>query len=85
LVDGYDPETKTIYEFLGNYWHGNPKLFSPNGVNICNQKTFGELYQDTFDRLHRLKLFGYKIKYVWEQEWDKFIKKKLSYPSIQTL
>ena len=24
-ADGYDENTKTIYEFHGDYWHGNPK------------------------------------------------------------
>ena len=23
-VDAYDPTTKTVYEFWGDYWHGNP-------------------------------------------------------------
>ena len=25
-VDGYDPETKTVYEFHGCYWHGFPNI-----------------------------------------------------------
>jgi len=27
-VDGFDPDTNTVYEFLGDYWHGNPEVFS---------------------------------------------------------
>jgi hypothetical protein len=73
LVDGYDPLTETIYEFLGDYWHGNPALFLPEKINICNQKTFGELYDKTFARFNILKSMGYKIKYVWENTWDDFI------------
>ena len=25
IVDGFNPNENTIYEFLGDYWHGNPK------------------------------------------------------------
>jgi len=32
-VDGYDVETNTVYEFLGDYWHGNPKIFNLNEIN----------------------------------------------------
>ncbi|MCK5019133.1 MAG: zinc-ribbon domain-containing protein, partial [Candidatus Peribacteraceae bacterium] len=26
-VDGFDPATNTVYEFLGDYWHGNPEVY----------------------------------------------------------
>jgi hypothetical protein len=25
-LDGFDPRTNTIYEFYGDYWHGNPDI-----------------------------------------------------------
>ena len=40
-VDGIDYETNTIYEFNGDYYHGNPKIFDSNVINKTTGKTFG--------------------------------------------
>lgn len=70
LVDGFDSKTNTIYEFLGDYWHGNPDKFKPTDHNQVCHKTFGELYEFTFNKKFRiLKSMGYSIKYIWEKEW----------------
>lgn len=29
VVDGLNNQTNTIYEFLGDFWHGNPQKFNP--------------------------------------------------------
>jgi hypothetical protein len=71
-VDGYDEETNTIYEFLGDYWHGNPDKFKANELNKTCKKTFGELYTATMDRFSRLKALGYEVKYIWETDWKEF-------------
>jgi len=76
-VDGFDANTNTIYEFLGDYWHGNPKKFNPNDINKSNKKTFGELYNYTFQRLDELKKLGYSIKYIWEYDWNDWSKNKM--------
>lgn len=68
FVDGYFPETKTIYEFFGDYWHGNPKMYSTYDINQNNKKTFGQLYNKTFERLKFLHSFGFTIIYRWESE-----------------
>ena len=75
-VDGYDKNTNTIYEFLGDYYHGNPKKFKLCDYNETCNKTFGELYYNTFEKFRLLKNLGYNIKYVWESDWKKFIKKE---------
>ena len=69
-VDGYDPETNTIYEFYGDYWHGNPKKFIADKINTRTpkKKTFGQLYEDTITRETILKDAGYKIVSVWESD-----------------
>ena len=71
-IDGYDDKTNTIYEFFGDYWHGNPKIFSKNNINCNVKKTFGELHKNTFRRLDNLKSRGYNIKWIWESDWNKF-------------
>lgn len=65
-VDGYDPQTNTIYEYLGDYWHGNPYKYKDDDVNKRLNKTMGELYQNTVTRFNILKSLGYKIIYRWE-------------------
>ena len=73
-VDGYDKATNTIYEFLGDYWHGNLNKYKLNSVNKKNKKTFGQLYNDTFIMLNKIKSFGYNVKYIWESDWEHFVK-----------
>lgn len=71
IVDGYDPDTNTIYEFNGDYWHGNPKLYSENDVNNVLNKTFGELYRKTKDREEYLIKKGYNVISIWESDFNK--------------
>ena len=70
-TDGYDPKNNTIYEFLGDYWHGNPKVHDFDKVNDKNGFSFKELNQKTFERFDEIKKLGYTIKYVWENEYNK--------------
>lgn len=65
-VDGYDQQTNTIYEYLGDYWHGNPAKYKSNDLNKRLHKTMGELYQNTIIRFDLFKSLGYKIIYKWE-------------------
>ena len=47
FVRTYDEENKTIYEFHGDYWHGNPKEYNPDKINSTSKKSFGELFKKT--------------------------------------
>ena len=66
IADGFNPTTNTLYEFLGDYWHGNLNRYKSDEVNITNKRTFGELNKRTFKRFDELKEMGYKIIYIWE-------------------
>ena len=68
-VDAYNPETNTIYEFYGDYWHGNPKKFESDDVNKRNYKTFGTLYNNTIEREKELINFGFKVISIWEEDF----------------
>lgn len=50
-MDGYCQKTNTIYEFHGDMWHGNPRIFESD---ICcspfSDLTAGRLYQKTIER-----------------------------------
>lgn len=69
-VDGYIPETNTIYEFWGDLWHGNPRIYKETDINPRNKKTMGELYQSTLLKIERIKNAGYNLIDIWEDEWN---------------
>jgi hypothetical protein len=68
-VDGFDPKTNTIYEFYGDYWHGNPNRYDQDDTNQSNGYTFRKLYQDTIKKENILKEAGYKIVVMWETDF----------------
>lgn len=74
-VDGF--KNNKIFEFLGDYWHGNPKKFIPTEINPSNKQTFGDLYINTVNKLHTLLNMGYKIYYIWESDWLNWLKNKI--------
>lgn len=67
-VDGWCEETKTIYEFHGDYWHGNRKVYQlrMDEVNKSNGKTFGQLYKETCKKTQSLRALGYRVIEKWE-------------------
>lgn len=69
--DGFDATTNTVYEFYGDYWHGNPKKFKAEDINPSNNITFGELYERTIKRANIIKLAGYNIISIWEDDYKK--------------
>ena len=73
-ADGYCKETNTIYEFHGDIWHGNPKVFKPNDMNPVSKKTYGELYEQTQNKKKKIIELGYNYVEIWEYDWDKAIK-----------
>lgn len=74
--DGFDKSTNTIYEFYGDYYHGNPNIFESDKINHKNKKTMKELFQHTLVREELIKTKGYKIVTIWESDWNK-IKERL--------
>ena len=76
LVDGIDPTTNTVYEFLGDFWHGNPKTQKSTDVNRVNKQTFGQLLLKTKLKLRMLSDKNYKVKYIWESDWDSWTENK---------
>jgi hypothetical protein len=70
-TDAFNKDTHTVYEFYGDFWHGNPNKYNKNDINILNKKTFGELYKATITREELIKSAGYKIISIWESDWIK--------------
>ena len=65
IIDGLSIDGTTIYEFLGDYWHGNPEIFKQTDYNNSCNKTYGELYSNTFLRFEKFKELGYNVEYIY--------------------
>ncbi len=70
-ADGYCIETNTIYEFYGDYFHGNPEVYRPEVWNKKLDKSMGELHQNTTIKEHKIKELGYNLVVMWESDWNK--------------
>lgn len=69
-VDGYvkeDGKTIVVYEFLGDYYHGHPRMKKA-------QPQYEDLFEKRFNKtLERLKfLFEQRcvVYYIWEHDWN---------------
>jgi hypothetical protein len=70
-VDAIDLENKIIYEFYGDFWHGNPKIFDQNKTNPSTKTTYGYLYQRTLSKETDILAAGYKMCIIWEEDFYK--------------
>lgn len=75
IVDGFNQDTKTIFEMNGDYWHGNPKIYKLNDIHPIINITFGELYNKTLIKKNNLEKAGYKVIDIWELDWKQFKKR----------
>jgi hypothetical protein len=82
-VDGYDDKTHTIYEFLGDYWHGNPLKYNPADMNTQTKSTFLTLYQNTMKKFEVFKKNGYKVNFIWESDWKNYKKEIDKIPTLK--
>lgn len=77
-MDGFDPQTRTVYEFHGYLWHGCKKCYrhQRNSLkhNATPDRTSEEKYQATSTKTTELLLAGYNVKEIWECEWDNMVK-----------
>jgi len=74
-VDGYEPETMTIYEYNGDMYHPNPLLHNmdsqwPSGA------TAGEIYDRHQGMLSFFRSIGFRYVVVSEMEWRSVAKKR---------
>jgi hypothetical protein len=74
-VDAYDPITNTIFQFHGDYWHGNPTRHNREDINKTCGVTFGQLYDSTIQSDEKLISMGYSLVVMWESEWKSHITK----------
>ena len=76
-VDGYDPITKTVYEFQGCEYHGCKKC-KPNNRHTKTfhhpDRTVEEIFQVTQRKTELLKQAGYTVIEQWECDFRKEMK-----------
>jgi hypothetical protein len=70
-ADGYCEETNTIYEFHGDFWHGNPEIYKQDEINKKTNCSFKELYDKTIIKEEKIKELGYNLEVMWENKWKK--------------
>ena len=58
-----------IFEYHGDFFHGNPKIYTPTDINTRVKKTHGELYENTLNKQQFCEKSGFKYKFIWESEW----------------
>jgi len=59
-VDGYCPETRNIYEFLGCFFHGC-KCQPFRDHETINEDTLAEGYERTMTRIEQITRAGYQV------------------------
>ena len=71
-VDGYDPLTKTAYEFNGCLYHGCTTCYPVRDVKhyAAPDRTVQELYNATVAKRDALLRAGYTVIEIWECQWD---------------
>ena len=73
-VDGYCPQLNTVFQYHGDFFHGNPSVYAADDVNKKVGKTFGELYRKTQDIERLIVSKGYKLETIWEKDWKSMCK-----------
>lgn len=65
-------QNNVVYEFLGDYYHGNPKRLGRYSAKT--QKRYKDFYNKNFiktkERFDKIINLGYKIHYCWESDFD---------------
>lgn len=75
-VDGFDPKTNTVFEFLGLVWHGS----SFSTKQLFSREESWKLYNETFIRFKELEQFGYNVLYCWEDDWLEYKSNGFKFP-----
>jgi hypothetical protein len=69
VVDGFDREANTVYEFLGDFWHGNLEIYEATDIHpVISGVTFGDLWQKTHLKLDELRQSGLTVVSIWESQ-----------------
>jgi len=68
-ADGYSENKNCIYEYHGDFWHGNMNIYNPKDINPCTKTSYEQLYNNTLNKQIFCEKEGFTYKYIWESEW----------------
>ena len=69
IADGYDPQTNTVYEFWGDFWHGNLSKYSGEHYNNVSKRTMAQLNEQTLMKATKIREAGFNLVEMWESDW----------------
>ena len=71
-VDGYDPESRSVYQYHGCVFHGCQRCFQQNRQRVYFPagRSMEDLYDKTADRTWTLRQAGYRVVEKWGHDWD---------------
>lgn len=78
-VDGWDEQTRTVYEMQGCFYHGCVSCFpkrSQKHTNHGGNKTMQDVRESTQDRVEELRREGYNVIEIWECQWTEMKKSR---------
>lgn len=64
-VDGFDPDTNTVYLYHGKFWHGCPETFDPEMIHPIVKIPMKDLYEKTIMYENKIKDAGYNLIVKW--------------------
>lgn len=64
-VDGFNPNTNTVYLYHGRFWHGCPETYDPEEIHPIIKVKMKELYEKTLAWESKIKDAGYKLVTHW--------------------
>lgn len=61
-----------VYEFNGDYWHGNPAVVESNEIiwSSNGPESAESAYSRTLEKEKTLREAGYELVTIWENDWD---------------
>ena len=69
-VDGFNPQTQTVYQFHGCYWHGHDcALNQGKDFNEKRKKPMAELREETKANTEYIRSKRYNVVEMYECEW----------------
>jgi hypothetical protein len=81
---GYCENTNTVFEMLGDYWHGNPLIYKDTDIHPVRKityydgferkqrkATYGELYIEVINREATIRASSFNYISIWESDYIK--------------
>jgi G:T-mismatch repair DNA endonuclease (very short patch repair protein) len=68
-VDIFIPETNTVVEYYGDYWHCNPKKYDANYFHPHKKMYAKDIWKCDNERMKKIKNLGYNTTTIWESDF----------------